>query len=87
MTLYFYIDKQNELVELRLAIPILTKEVKALEEENERLRYQVNCFEDPIHLMELARQPEFSHLKYPKAHEVVLLPEPKPLEVKRDASS
>ena len=35
-----YIEKQNELTELRLAIPVLDKEVKALSEENRRLKYE-----------------------------------------------
>ena len=73
-TLYTYIDKQNDLVELRMAIPILGSEVKAIEEENIRLKYEVERFESPIHLMELARKPEFSHLKYPYDRDVIVLP-------------
>lgn len=80
-SLYLYIDKQNELVELRLAIPALAKEVKALSEENIRLKYQIDCFESPIHLMELARKPEFSHLRFPRVQDVVLIPEPSPLSL------
>jgi|EndMetStandDraft_5_1072996.scaffolds.fasta_scaffold905662_2 cell division protein FtsL len=79
ITLYFYIDKQNEIVELRIAIPALAKEVKALHEENNRLQYQIDRFESPEHLMELARKPEFTHLKFPKGEEVIVLPEPPPL--------
>jgi hypothetical protein len=75
-TLYRYIEKQNELTELRLAIPALSKEVKALHEENQRLKYEIDQFESPIHLMELARKPEFSHLKYPTVREIVVLEEP-----------
>lgn len=71
--LYFYIDKLNELTELRLAIPALAKEVKQIQEENIRLRYEIDQFESPIHLMELARKPEFSHLKYPSLDEVIIL--------------
>jgi cell division protein FtsL len=74
LTFYAYIDKQNELVELRMAIPSLAKEVKTLEEENTRLKYEIERFESPIHLMELARKPEFSHLKYPYNHEILILP-------------
>jgi hypothetical protein len=53
----FYIDKQNQLTELRLMIPTLAKEAK----------------ESPIHLMELARKPEFSHLRWPYLNEVITL--------------
>ena len=39
LTLFGYIEKQNELTELRLAIPTIAKEVKNLQEENIRLTY------------------------------------------------
>lgn len=75
LTLYFYIDKQNELTQLRLSVPALTKEVKQIHEENIRLQYEIDQFESPIHLMELARKPEFGHLKYPNLDQIVILPE------------
>lgn len=75
ITLYIYIDKQNELTGLRLAVPALAKEVKLIQEENMRMQYEIDRFESPIHLMELARKPEFSHLKYPHQDELVMLPE------------
>ena len=75
LTLYLYIEKQNELTELRLEIPILAKEVKRIQEENIHLQYEINQFESPIHLMELARKPEFSHLKYPNLNEILILEE------------
>lgn len=84
-TLYAFIDKQNELVELRMAIPALTQEVKAIEDENNRLKYEVERFESPIHLMELARKPEFSHLKYPYDRDVIVLPEPPSLTLEQTA--
>lgn len=65
LTLFAYIEKQNELTELRLAIPQLTKEVAALREDNVRLKYEIERFESPLHLMELMRGPEYSHLKFP----------------------
>jgi hypothetical protein len=74
-TLFAYIEKQNELTELRLAIPLLAKEVKDLQEGNIRLTYEIEHFESPIHLMELMRKPEFSHLKYPLLSDIVFLPE------------
>lgn len=74
IALYSYIDKQNDLTELRMAIPVLAKEVKGLQEENIRLKYEIDRFESPIHLMELARKPEFGHLKFPYSTDVVILP-------------
>lgn len=75
LSLYLYIDKQNELTQLRLSIPALTKEVKRINEENIRLQYEIEQFESPVHLMELARKPEFGHLKYPNVDQVLILPE------------
>ncbi|QLH37620.1 MAG: hypothetical protein HWD61_12150 [Parachlamydiaceae bacterium] len=81
-TLYGYIFKQNELTELRMAIPTLAKEVRNIQEENNRLKYEIDHFESPIHLMELLRMPEFSSLKYGYTQDVVILPAPRPLEGK-----
>lgn len=75
LVLYKSIDKLNELTELRLSIPILKKEILEIREKNLELQYQIEQFESPIHLMELARKPEFGHLKYPTIDEVILLPE------------
>lgn len=78
-TIYTLIEKQNELVELRLAIPVLEKEVRRIEEGNTRLKYEIELFESPIHLMELARKPQFSHLKFPYNPDIIVLPAPIPL--------
>lgn len=79
ITLYAHIEKNNELVELRLTLPLLSREVKAAQEENIRLKYEIEGFESPVHLMELSRKPEFSHLKFPRLNEVTLIPEPDPV--------
>lgn len=71
LTLYAQIDTINDLTALRIAIPILEREVKALHRENERLQYEIDRFESPIHLMELARKPEYGHLIYPSMDEVI----------------
>lgn len=68
---YLYIDKQNDLTELKMHIPKLVRNLKVIEEENAQLRYEVEKMEDPQLLMELLRLPEFSHLKYPSSTEVI----------------
>lgn len=73
-TIYLLIEKQNALMELQLAIPVLEKDVKRIEEENTRLKYEIQFFESPTHLLELAQKPEFSHLKFPYQPDVILLP-------------
>lgn len=47
LTMYKYIDKLNELTELRLSIPILTKEVRDIQERNVELQYAIERFESP----------------------------------------
>ena len=75
LMLYKYINKLNDLTELRLSNPILAREVKEVHEQNLELQYAIDCFESPLHLMELADKPEFGHLKYPTLNEILLLPE------------
>lgn len=72
-TAFLYIEKMNELTELRLEIPTLKKELKVIEEENTRLQYDIDRFESPLHLMELSRKPEFGHLKYPYTKDVIVI--------------
>jgi len=75
LCLVLCVDKQNQLTVLRMEIPPLVKEVKRLQEENNRLMYEVNRFECPIHLMGLIHKPEYSHLKYPYLRDIIILPE------------
>jgi hypothetical protein len=74
LTLYKYIDKMNGLTELRLSIPVLAKELQEINEKNIELKYAIETFESPLHLMELARKPEFGHLKYPALDAVMVIP-------------
>lgn len=76
-TLYVNVEKNNQLTELQLLLPQLEKEVKMLQRENERLSYEVDRFESPVHLMELLRTPEFSDLEYPHDKDVIVLSVPK----------
>jgi len=69
--LYSFIDLQNEVTEMRIKLPKLAKEMKAIEEENGRLKYEIEQFENPEHLMQLARTPQFSHLKHPLLKEII----------------
>lgn len=72
LTLYGSILSTNDVTAVQLAIPILEKRVKNLQKENERLQYEVDQFENPLHLMELLRKPEFGHLKYPSTTDVII---------------
>jgi hypothetical protein len=71
VALFAYINRHNQLIELRRKIPRVSKEVKSLLEDNNRLKYEIDRFESPIHLMELLRKPEFSHLQYVYTRDVI----------------
>ena len=73
--LYTYIDKQNALTELKMEIPRLADSFHLLEEENTHLSLEIERFESPSCLMELLRQKEYSHLRYPYVDEVVIVKE------------
>jgi hypothetical protein len=80
LCLFSYLEKQNELTELRLYVPKLVKEIKSLSEENTRIMYEVEQFESPDNMMRLARDSRFAHLKYPLNNEVLTLCEGEPLD-------
>jgi hypothetical protein len=73
LCLFSYLEKQNELTQLRLYAPKLVKEIKCINEENTRLKYEIEQFESPDHLMMLARDTRFSHLKHPLNKDVIML--------------
>ncbi len=73
--LYSYLETQNELTELKIRIPQVDKELKLVREENRRLSYEVDRFQSPSNLIEVARHPEYSHLKHPLLKEVLTVPE------------
>jgi len=69
------LEKQNSVTAARLEIPALRSELRAINEENTRLQYTVDAFENPETLLELLRQQEYSHLKHPFISQVVCLKE------------
>lgn len=75
LCLYSYIDKQNALTQLRIDIPTVSREIGAICEENTRLKYEIDLFESPEHLLELAKSCAFSHLKHPLIKEVFTVKE------------
>jgi hypothetical protein len=67
------VDKKIEFMGLRLHIPLVIKELRSIQEENNRLQYEIERFENPSHLMELARKPEFGHLQHPLLQDIWVL--------------
>jgi hypothetical protein len=75
LSLYFYVEKNNYLTQLRLEIPEVAEEVAIVKEKSVGLRYEIERLESPLRLMELQRTPEFRHLHYPCISQVWILPQ------------
>lgn len=73
--LFTYMDKQNEVTQLKMKLPEIEKRIGAIREETRRLRYEIDQFENPSHLIELAHRPEFGHLRHPLLREILTVPE------------
>lgn len=69
---YLYIHAHNRLIELKIALPPLQRQIREIRAENERLQFEIDRFESPAHLMSLAEKPEFSHLK--PASDIISIP-------------
>ena len=74
--LYLYLQSQNEITNLRLQIPKYQKDLEMICQENTRLQFEIDQFENPINLMNLARKPEYSHLKHPLIKDIIQVPLP-----------
>ncbi|HSX12572.1 MAG TPA: hypothetical protein VLF61_03695 [Rhabdochlamydiaceae bacterium] len=75
ISLYSYIDMQNTLTAQRIRIPQLAQEIKAIEEHNIRLQYEIDAFEHPFNLIAVAKEAGLNHLKHPLLCDVVHLKE------------
>lgn len=73
--LYSYLELQNDLTQLKIALPEIDQEIRLIWEENRRLSYEIDHFQSPSHLIEMASRPEFSHLKHPLLKEILTVPE------------
>ena len=73
--LFNYMDRVSDLTKLKLKLPKVKREVYLILEENKRLKIEIERFENPSHLMELARSPEFAHLKHPLIKDVLKVKE------------
>jgi hypothetical protein len=65
---------QNTLTLLKIELPEIDQEIKLVREENKRLSYEIDQFQSPSNLIELAHRPEFSHLKHPTLKEILTVP-------------
>jgi len=58
-----------------MELPAKAKQLKKLEEETMHLRYRIEQFESPAHLVALAQTAPYSHLKHPSTDTVVVMEE------------
>lgn len=72
--LYVYVDKLNAQTELQLQIPALAKEIELINQDLVHLSYEIECFKNPSHLIQLAKQPEYTHLKFPYIDDILVVP-------------
>ncbi len=79
MVLYHHIEEQNRITALKIALPEAIKDLRLLKEKATRLRYEIEQFESPEHLLTLAKKSEYSHLKYPLAKEIITMHEGSPI--------
>lgn len=75
LCLYSYLDAQNEVTQLKIRLPEVEKKMQLIQEESKRLAYELEQFENPTHLIELAHRPEYAHLKHPLIKEILTVPE------------
>lgn len=79
LCLYSYLEAHNQMTRLRLEIPKLAKELRNIQEENLQLKYEIESFESPEHLIALAKSDQYSHLKFPQMQDVLTVAEGKDL--------
>ena len=70
---YAYLYKENMITSMRIAIAKEKDEIYQLKEDNLRLSYQVDLFENPKFLFSLAKRPEYSHLEMPFSSDILVL--------------
>lgn len=73
--LYSYLATQTDLTKLKMLLPQKEKEIAMIYEQNRKLGYEIEKFQSPSNLIELARRPEFSHLKHPLLQEILTVKE------------
>lgn len=70
---YSYLTQQNDLTEMRMEIPELMRDMESLRQEIAVLEYQVEAFQNPRNLLQIAMQNQYRHLKLPRLQEVAFL--------------
>jgi cell division protein FtsL len=72
---YLCIEKQNQFTSKRIEIVGLAKEIDQLKAQNKKLSYEIDQFENPSRLLQLAQHAEYAHLKHPFVKDVLSMKE------------
>jgi hypothetical protein len=72
---FSYLETQTSLTDAKIQLPKLEKEIASIREEAQRIQYEIDQFQAPNHLIEMAHRPEYSHLKHPLLKEILTVPE------------
>lgn len=67
--------KQNDLTRLKIQIPRAEKQLSILNEQIRQFEYEIDQFENPSRLMEMACDPNFHHLRHPLIKDIETIPE------------
>ena len=73
LSVYQYLKESNRITRLSMMVPKLEQQLYSLREKNARLIYEIEQFESPAHLIELARQCDFSHLNHPFKDDILFI--------------
>lgn len=71
LLLFIYIKEHHEILTLRMHIPLMEKEIREIKEDNLQMEFTLREFLNSHHLIQLARDPTYSHLVYPKENEII----------------
>lgn len=70
---YLWLDRNNQLAQARLQIAPLQAACQTATREQTRLLFDIDAFENPLHMHRLLQQDRYRHLHFPRLHEVIFL--------------
>ena len=83
-SIFSYVSLQNTVTRLKIQIPKIEKQLLAINDEISHLQFEVDQFESPDRLMDLACHPDFSHLKHPYLKDIEVVSEGFALTLKKE---
>jgi len=83
-SIFSYVSLQNAVTRLKIQIPKIEKQLLAINDEISHLQFEVDQFESPDRLIDLACHPDFSHLKHPYLKDIKTVPEGFALTLKKE---